>query len=481
MGGFLMQFVVVMVILSVVHTLLAEAQAIPGCNSTCGELTIPYPFGVEENCYLSMDFLITCNYSFNPPQAFLRRSQSVKVKNISIDGNLSIDALIARDCYGKDWQTTSVWSSLDLKSQFTISETRNKFVVVGCDSYGQISGFRGNGSYPYTSGCRSRCETKEAVDVSSCSGSGCCQIGIPSGLFFANVSAYSFNEHRNVSGFNNCTYAFVIEEGQFDFSMASLENIPQVNPKLPVVLEWSVRDAPGSACLGNATSYHTNNTLGYRCKCNDGYQGNPYLPSPYGCQGSAIGFTGLVIAASWLYIVLKQRKLVKLKEKFFRQNGGYILQHQLSGREGTSNMAKIFTAEELKKATNDFDESTILGRGGFGTVYKGTLTDSRVVAIKKSILVDRSQVEQFINEVVVLSQIVHRNIVRLLGCCLETEVPLLVYEFINNGTLSAYLHDKTNPSSSAYPWEKRLRIAAETAGALSYLHSSASVSIIHRD
>ncbi|KAJ4849572.1 hypothetical protein Tsubulata_019819 [Turnera subulata] len=282
MGGFLMQFVLVMVILSLDYTSLAEAQAIPGCNSTCGELTITYPFGVEENCYLSMD--ITCNYSFNPPQAFLRRSQSVKVRNISIDGNLNINALIARDCYGKDWQTTSVWSYLDLKSQFTISETRNKFVVVGCDSYGQISGFRGNRSYPYTSGCRSRCDTKEAVDVSSCSGSGCCQIGIPSGLFFANVSAYSFNQHRNVSGFNNCTYAFVVEEGQFDFSMASLENIPQVNPKLPVVLEWSVRDARGSSCKGNATSYHTNNTLGYRCKCNDGYQGNPYLPSPCGCQ-----------------------------------------------------------------------------------------------------------------------------------------------------------------------------------------------------
>ena len=107
------------------------------------------------------------------------------------------------------------------------------------------------------------------------------------------------------------------------------------------------------------------------------------------------------------------------------------------------------------------------------------LPDGRVVAVKKSSKVDESQFEQFVNEVVILSQINHRNVLKLLGCSLEMEVPLLIYEFIPNGTLSQHIH---NPSGD-FPitWKTRLRIATESASAIAYLHSYSAMSIYHRD
>lgn len=206
----------------------------------------------------------------------------------------------------------------------------------------------------------------------------------------------------------------------------------------------------------------------------------PNIPSKKGFAtpigvGIGVGILLLILGA-----LLVRRKLIvwkarKSREFFFKQNRGLLLQ-RLVDKDIAEKM--MFRLEEIQKATNNFEEARKLGGGGHGTVYKGVLSDQSVVAIKKSKFVIQREIDDFINEVAILSQVNHRNVVKLFGCCLETEVPLLVYEFISNGTLSDHLHVSTPLS---LPWKERLRIALETSRSLAYLHSAASVSIVHRD
>lgn len=152
-----------------------------------------------------------------------------------------------------------------------------------------------------------------------------------------------------------------------------------------------------------------------------------------------------------------------------------MLKRQISSLPGSS--FTIFSVEQIENATNKFNNQMIIGQGGQGTVYRGLL-DNRLVAIKKSKSMDERQRSEFATEMLILSQINHRNIVKILGCCLEVDVPMLVYEFISHGTLFHYLHGE---NKSHLSFLERLRIAIESADALNYLHAQASPSIVHGD
>ncbi|KAL0727223.1 hypothetical protein Bca4012_023316 [Brassica carinata] len=133
----------------------------------------------------------------------------------------------------------------------------------------------------------------------------------------------------------------------------------------------------------------------------------------------------------------------------------------------------------IQTATADFAESNKIGQGGFGEVYKGTLSDGTEVAVKKLSKSSGQGDAEFKNEVVLVAKLQHRNLVRLLGFCLEGEERVLVYEYVPNKSLDYFLFD---PAKQAQlDWSRRYKIIGAVARGILYLHQDSRLTIIHRD
>ncbi|XP_049392069.1 probable receptor-like protein kinase At1g80640 [Solanum stenotomum] len=130
----------------------------------------------------------------------------------------------------------------------------------------------------------------------------------------------------------------------------------------------------------------------------------------------------------------------------------------------------------LELATNKFQETEILGEGGFGCVYKAKLEDNLYVAVKK---LTQNSIKEFETEVELLSQMQHLNIISLLGYCIHSETRLLVYELMHNGSLETQLHGPSR--GSALTWHRRIKIALDAARGIEYLHEQCHPPVIHRD
>ncbi|XP_010262116.1 PREDICTED: receptor-like serine/threonine-protein kinase ALE2 isoform X2 [Nelumbo nucifera] len=142
--------------------------------------------------------------------------------------------------------------------------------------------------------------------------------------------------------------------------------------------------------------------------------------------------------------------------------------------------ARTFSAGEIERATDNFDDSRILGEGGFGRVYSGTLDDGTKVAVKVLKRDDQQGGREFLAEVEMLSRLHHRNLVKLIGICTEDNTRCLVYELIPNGSVESHLHG-SDKEASPLDWGARIKIALGAARGLAYLHEDSSPRVIHRD
>nr|XP_009392075.1 PREDICTED: putative wall-associated receptor kinase-like 16 [Musa acuminata subsp. malaccensis] len=423
---------------------------------------------------------------------------------------------------------------------FRVSNTGNKFTTLGCNVVGILLGLKNNtygtgcasfcfeessiasGSCHGT-GC---CESTIPQELEY----------VTAGLdYFNNLSsykdyspcAYAFIADQDWFSFDKSDLSNHTFRGKYKHGV-------------PLVLDWvagkqtceeAKRNPSSYACRStNSECFNSKSLQGYICNCSTGFHGNPYLPDgckdidecslptqypchgkcsntfgTYSCScpkgqsskdpksetcvprqriptstkiviGSCVGLVSFITCIFCIILAFQRRKLFREKDKFFQQNGGLRLYEEIRSKQ--IDTVKIYTKEDLEKATDNFNKSRELGRGGHGTVYKGNLDGGREVAIKRSKVVTEDQSEEFVREMIILSQINHKNIVRLLGCCLEVEIPMLVYEFIPNGTLYEFIHDN---DGKLIPLTTRLRIARESAEALAYLHSSASPPIVHGD
>ena len=130
---------------------------------------------------------------------------------------------------------SKTWNAPWLNSplNFTVSSNQNKFVVVGCDTYGDLYGYQQNGEYIST-GCASECESTKYIVNSSCSGVGCCEVDIPNGLRNISIKLNSINNYTKVESFNPCGHAFISKQGTFTFSIDSLRTLREIE----VICQW---------------------------------------------------------------------------------------------------------------------------------------------------------------------------------------------------------------------------------------------------
>ncbi|KAK3433292.1 hypothetical protein EUGRSUZ_D00889, partial [Eucalyptus grandis] len=195
----------------------------------------------------------------------------------------------------------------------------------------------------------------------------------------------------------------------------------------------------------------------------------------------------LLLASSFLYLlVIKKRKdhrshnplVSDMTTNSTYLDGPLTVKDHDDGPRGNRDVP-LFDLSTIASATNNFSVLNKLGQGGFGSVYKGIMDNGLEIAVKRLSKLSGQGAEEFKNEVRLIAKLQHRNLVRILGCCVEEDEKMLIYEYLPNKSLDAFLFDKTR--RSLLDWRKRFEIASGLARGLLYLHQDSRLRIIHRD
>uniref|UniRef100_F6HCT3 Protein kinase domain-containing protein n=1 Tax=Vitis vinifera TaxID=29760 RepID=F6HCT3_VITVI len=149
------------------------------------------------------------------------------------------------------------------------------------------------------------------------------------------------------------------------------------------------------------------------------------------------------------------------------------------GKQGSGSELPLFNFKCVAAATGNFSDENKLGQGGFGPVYKGMLPGGEEIAVKRLSRRSGQGLEEFKNEMTLIAKLQHRNLVRLLGCCIEGEEKMLLYEYMPNKSLDFFIFDPAKQAE--LDWRKRFTIIEGIARGLLYLHRDSRLRIIHRD
>ncbi|KAK1566853.1 hypothetical protein Q3G72_004899 [Acer saccharum] len=355
----LLQLLFQIVFLSLLINVLAKISlpiSKPNCPSSCGNVSIPFPFGIGSNCYLNDSFAVDCKFDHHKP--FLR-SINLEVLNITLpDFGILVNHPVLNSCLSNE-------STLLENTPFLFSD-RNRFVSVACDNFAIMS----SNNSPLC-GCLSICDGSHAFEMGNCFGVKCCQTTIPTKLKSYKASYNILNNNSQGENQQKCKYAFLVDHDLFSTSISAedVANIKQV----PVLLNWNIQESSFDLDEKNKSQDYQSSTHckafndgSVHCVCIEGYGGNPYLPD--GCQGisAGLGSLFLLIGAWWLWTIVQKRKEIKLKEKLFKRNGGLLLQQQLTSSEASRDRCGLFSSRELDQATEHFNVNRILGQGGQG-------------------------------------------------------------------------------------------------------------------